>query len=261
METMRTIRLVVEYDGTRYHGWQSQRGGGTVQQAVEAALGRLTGEDARVLGAGRTDAGVHALGQVAAFRTRSALPTETISRALNALLPGDIRVREAGEAPVGFHPRFDSRGKSYFYLIAPGAVRPPVFVARYVWCLRARLDLAAMDEALRAIRGTHDFAAFMAAGSEVKGTVRTLREASVSGAEGIAFMGASLAGPLVRVRFEGDGFLRHMVRNIVGTLVLVGTGRLAPGAMGEVLRSRDRREAGPTAPAPGLFLEAVRYES
>lgn len=256
---MRNIKLTVEYEGTAYSGWQSQkRGEPTVQSALEEAVERLTARRARVTGAGRTDAGVHALGQVACFRTASALDLATIRRGLNALLPADIRVREAEEAAAGFHPQWSARGKRYFYVISNAECLSP-FVERFAWRVPQRLGLAGMKRAAAFFTGRHDFAAFRASGSSARTSEREITLLSVSESRGLCFAGVRLRGRFIRVAVEGDGFLRYMARNIVGTLVEVGRGKIKPGAVPGIIASRDRRAAGPTAPAKGLFLEEVFY--
>jgi tRNA pseudouridine38-40 synthase len=257
---MRNIKLTLEYDGTDFRGWQSQKKGErTVQSVLEGAVLELTGRVAKVVGSGRTDSGVHALGQVASFRTPSALDPATIKRALNALLPPDLRVVSAEEAPGSFHPRYGASGKSYFYLIA-NAERMPPFIGRYVWRVPQSLSLHAMRRAGRLLVGRHDFGAFRASGGSGGSSVREIRALSIREARSVNFLGAALGGRLIRVRVEGTGFLRHMVRNIVGTLVECGRGRLRPEDVLEIVASRDRRAAGPTAPAKGLFLEEVYYD-
>jgi len=255
---MRNIKLLIEYEGTGYQGWQVQKSGPTVQSTMEAAIRELTGEACSLTGAGRTDAGVHALGQVAAFRTRSIHDAPTIKRALNALLPPDIRVMAAADEDESFHPRFGAKEKSYFYLIANTAHTSP-FVRRFVWHVPQPLDMAAMTEAAKLLVGKRDFSAFMAAGSGVKDTVRELREVSVEELDGLDFLGAPIGGRYVRVRVRGDGFLRHMVRNIAGTLVDAARGKIKPEDLDDILASGNRSNAGPTAPACGLFLESVNY--
>ena len=255
---MRNVRLTLQYDGTDYRGWQSQVGGGTVQNALQEALKRLTGIEASVMAAGRTDAGVHALAQVVSFKTPSDLDAPTIKRALNALLPSDIRVMEAMDVPDSFNPRFAARGKVYAYLIANTELASP-FSRKYVWRVVHALDLAAMRAAAAELVGRHDFSAFMGAGSSVDDTVRELLRLEVQELNGIGFMGLTLPGDFVRLVVHGDGFLRHMVRNIAGTLVDVGRGKMQPGSMGRILASGDRSNAGPTAPARGLFLCKVLY--
>ncbi len=255
---MRKIRLLLEYDGADYHGWQAQPEKITVQGVLEDRVRQLTGEQVRVLGAGRTDAGVHALAQVAAFRTESAHDVSTIKRALNATLPEDIRIIEATEVHNSFNPRDDALGKSYFYIIAKEG-NPPVFLHGYSWTVPQPLDVASMVRASRTLIGTHDFTSFMGAGSDIKNPVREVFSLDIEEITEIDFMTVRLKGNFIKVRIEAKGFLRHMVRNIVGTLVGVGRGRMSPDGMKEVLEARDRKLAGQTAPARGLFLERIAY--
>lgn len=259
MVPMRNIKLTLQYDGTDFSGWQAQaRGERTVQAVLGGGISRLTGEKPRLAAAGRTDAGVHALGQVACFRTASRLPAATIKRALNALLPPDLRVASAVEVDEAFHPRYSAVGKRYFYLIANTDFVSP-FAGRYAWRLPSALDLRAMKDAAGRLEGEHDFRAFMGAGSGVKGTVRRITRLAVERKKSLAFLGARLDGGFIKVTVEGTGFLRHMARNIVGTLAEVGRGRLGPESVGDIIESGDRGAAGPTAPARGLFLESVFY--
>lgn len=256
---MRTFKLTVAYDGTAYVGWQRQAAGASVQGCLEAALRDLAGTAVAVVGAGRTDAGVHALGQVAGVRLDSRLDPRALGRATNARLPEDIRVIDGEAAPAGFHARFDAVAKSYRYRLFHGPVMSP-FLRRYAWHVRARLDAEAMAEAGRALLGEHDFAAFQAAGSAVRTTVRTLFDLTVRRVPGGDGTGGDAAGgELTVIDVRGSGFLRHMVRTMAGTLVEVGLGRRAPADVERVLRSADRRAAGPTAPARGLFLTGVGY--
>jgi tRNA pseudouridine38-40 synthase len=244
-----TFRLTLEYDGEGFEGWQLQPGGRrTVQGALEAALARVTGQRARVVASGRTDAGVHAEGQVASLQLETDLDADRLRRALNGVLPRDIAVVGAAPAPDTFHARRDALAKLYRYRIWNGRDRSPLRERRAL-CLGRRLDLAAMCRAARAFEGTHDFASFQAAGSPVASTERALLRLEVAGE----------AGAGVELLVEGSGFLRHMVRILTGTLVAVGSGRWAPEDMPAILAARDRRRAGPTAPAHGLTLVAVRY--
>lgn len=252
---MRNIRLTLQYDGSNFAGWQSQKRDVTIQSTIEEALERLTGIRPSLIGAGRTDAGVHALMQVASFKTESAHPCEVIERALNAMLPADIRVVEAADAPLDFSARYSAKGKIYFYLIANMDYAPP-FVRRYSWHVPHGLDIEKMALAGESLIGEMDFKAYMGAGSEVKTTVRKITALTVESAEKIEFLGFSLDGRFIKITVAGDGFLRHMVRNIVGTLVEVGRGRIRPGALAQF---KDRTEAGPTAPAQGLFLLKTIY--
>jgi tRNA pseudouridine38-40 synthase len=244
---VRRIRLVVEYDGTDFAGWQRQRNGPSVQAALEDALGRMTGEAVVVTGAGRTDAGVHAMGQVAAFTTERAIPVVGFQRGLNALLPPSVSVVAAEEVPLAFDPRRHARGKLYRYRIWNAESRSPL-EARTSWHVRAPLDEGAMREGARALVGEHDFVAFRAADCERRSTVRRIDRLDVD-----------RAGPLITVEIEATAFLKHMVRTIVGSLYDVGRGAHPPGWIGEVLEARDRRRAGPTAPPQGLMLVRVFY--
>jgi len=255
---MRNIRLLIQFDGTAYSGWQIQPGAVTIQGLIEQYLKKITGEKTHVLGAGRTDAGVHALGLVASFRTPSRLAPQIFQNALNAHLPCDIRITQADETDESFHARFSAKRKSYFYLISTDRIVSP-FLHRYVWRLPFDLNLAAMKQSIASFAGTHDFSAFRGSGCGAKTVVRTIVEASVCELDMLEFMTVCLEGKFIKFRFEGDAFLRHMVRNMVGTLVEVGKGRMMPGDVGSVMKGADRRCAGPTAPASGLFLERVIY--
>lgn len=255
---MRTIRLVLAYDGTGYHGWQIQPNGISIQECLEKKISLITGETVNVLSAGRTDAGVHALGQVAAFRTASRHAPEVFFRALNATLPDDIRILAADEAPNAFHPRFDAKRKIYTYLIANDTDLSP-FAVRYAWKIRMHLDDAAMRTAADHLVGKHDFTSFQASGCAAKTAVRTITACTVEELAGIDFLGFSLPGRFIRISVEADAFLRHMVRNIVGTLVEVGSAKRKADAVSGLLQLRDRSAAGPTAPACGLFLYRVFY--
>ena len=255
---MRKIKLLLEYDGADYHGWQTQPEKITVQGVLEDRIRQLTGEPVKVLGAGRTDAGVHALAQVAAFRTESAHDISTIKKALNATLPEDIRIIDVTEVHDSFNPRDDAIGKSYFYIISKER-KPPVFMHGYSWTVPQPLDVSSIIRASRTLIGTHDFTSFMGAGSDIKNPVREVFSLDIEEITEIDFMTARLSGNFIRVRIEAKGFLRHMVRNIVGTLVEIGRGRISPDRLKEILEARDRKLAGQTAPARGLFLERIVY--
>jgi tRNA pseudouridine38-40 synthase len=244
-----TFRLTLEYDGTEFEGWQRQAGEHrTVQAALEAGIERVTGSATRVEGSGRTDAGVHAWAQVASVRVDTRLDANALLRALNGVLPADVRVVDAAVASEAFHARYDARSKTYCYRLWNGRNYSPLR-ARFSHWVPPRLDLDAMDSAARVCEGRHDFASFQAAGSGVKGTVRTLSRARVTGT----------ARGEIELWVEGDGFLRHMVRTLAGTVVEVGLGRRSPDSMAALLAARDRRKAGPTAPAAGLTLIRVVY--
>jgi tRNA pseudouridine38-40 synthase len=244
---MPRLKLTLEYEGTAYVGWQRQPNGVSVQEVVERALAALLGAEVEAVSAGRTDSGVHALGQVVAFDAPRALPLGAYLRGLSALLPADVAVVGAEEAEPDFDPRRWATGKRYRYLISNRPVCSPLH-RRTHWEVFAPLDVGAMDEAARPLLGTHDFSAFRAANCEAKTTVRTLRELAVLG-----------DGDVVQLELEGTAFLKHMVRNIVGTLVEVGRGERPVSWVAEVLASGDRTRAGPTAPAKGLVLVEVSY--
>lgn len=245
----RTFRLTLEYDGADFHGWQVQPGERrTVQGTLEHAIARVVHERARVAGAGRTDAGVHAEGQVASVRLGSTLEPEALRRALNGVLPEDVAVVALAVERDDFHARHHATGKRYRYRLWNAPVRSPLR-RRQVLCLQRPLDLAALGVAAADLVGTHDFASFQAAGSSVESTTRTLRRLDVEGE----------AGGGIDLVFEGSGFLRHMVRNVVGTLLEVANGRRDPAGMPALLAAADRRRAGPTAPAHPLTLEEVYY--
>jgi len=255
---MKKIKLLIEYDGTAYLGWQIQKKGLTIQGVVEEKILKITGERSKVIGASRTDAGVHALGQVATFGTVSRIVHEKIQGALNALLPHDIRVLEASEVNEAFHPRDSAKRKSYFYIIA-NQKESSAFLYRYIWMVQQPLELKSMTEAAEALIGMHDFSSFKGAGSSTKNPVREIFSLSLEKVEKLDFMTISIEGNFVKIRIEADGFLRHMVRNIVGTLVEIGRGRISADRIKEILKSRDRRLAGPTAHPNGLFLERIVY--
>lgn len=246
----RTFRLVLEYDGLNFEGWQVQAGerpSRTVQGVLTEALESVTGSRARVRGAGRTDAGVHALGQVASVQVSTQFTAEQLARALNGRLCRDIAVREVDAVPLDWDALREARGKHYRYQIWNGADRSPLRAGRFHW-LRDPLDVGRMREASEAFVGTHDFAALQGAGSEVKTTVRTIQAVGIKGE----------AGSEIILDVEGEGFLRHMVRNLAGTLIEIGRGRWEVARGAEILASLDRQQAGPTAPANGLVLVEVR---
>ena len=245
---MRNIKLLIEYDGTNYRGWQVQPDGPTIQGMLEEKLSRLTSERTHVFGSGRTDSGVHALGQVAHFRTQSQMDIRTIQRALNSLLPPDIVIREVEEVDEGFHARKQSKSKVYEYRILNRNLRS-VFHRGYVWHIPQKLNLEEMKKATQSLIGEHDFSAFRTVGSPTRTTVRrVIRGEWKRGRDG-----------LIRFEIEANGFLKQMVRSIIGTLVEIGRGKRKASDLRKVLNSKDRKEAGPTAPAQGLFLKEVKY--
>lgn len=244
---MRTIKLRIAYDGTVYCGWQRQTNGPTIQAAIEDAFIPLLGEAPTVTGAGRTDTGVHALGQVASVRITSDLGVDAIRRALNVRLAPDIRILSVEDAAADFHARFAATGKTYRYRIVTSEIVSP-FDRWFVWHLPSRLHLDAMRAAAAHLVGRHDFVVFQSAHSSVTETVRTITRVDLHP-----------TGDGFSVEVHGDGFLRYMVRAIVGTLVDVGAGRRDPDTMPSLLRSRARHQAGDTAPASGLTLVSVDY--
>lgn len=245
----RVIALRVAYDGTRYAGWQIQPTLPTVQGALQEALGVLEKRPMTIFGAGRTDAGVHAVGQVASFHTDSRIPTDGYLKGLNSHLPPDIAVQEAREMPGEFHARFSARGKHYRYAVWNHPVRHPL-QTRTAWNVRHPLDLAAMNRAAAHLVGEHDFEAFRSAQCDREHAVRTLSRVE-----------ACREGDLVFLHVVGTAFLRHMVRILAGTLVAVGIGKRPPDWVAEVRDARDRRLAGITAPARGLCLLRVFYDA
>lgn len=255
---MKNIKLLIEYDGTNYHGWQRQKNHATLQKIIEDRLLRITGEDAALIGASRTDAGVHAVGQVASFKTNSNLEPMTLQRALNATLPEDIRILYARETAAAFHPRYDALGKSYFYIMA-NTNFSSAFLYRYAWRVPYTLDLDEMKKAGGLLLGKHDFSAFRGAGCGAKSTARNITSLSIEKSSSIDFMTATINGNFIKITVEADAFLRHMVRNIIGTLVEVGRGEMTLNSISEAIKLKDRKKTGPTAPAHGLFLEKVNY--
>jgi tRNA pseudouridine38-40 synthase len=241
------VKLTLEYDGAEFAGWQVQPGARTVQDVVERALAKLCGADVRVTAAGRTDAGVHARGQVISFAAPRALPLKAWGAGLNALLPADVACVRAEDAPDGFDARRWARGKWYSYTIVQTPVRRPLTRGR-TWEIRRALDVAAIREGAAQLVGTHDFSALRAADCPARTTVRELRRLDVIE-----------RGPELRLEVEATAFLKHMVRNIVGTLVECAHGKRDPASLRALLESRDRTRAGPTAPPHALVLEEVFY--
>lgn len=256
---MSRLRLTLAYDGAAFAGSQIQPGMRTVQGVVESALATLDGRAVRAVFAGRTDTGVHALGQVAHADVRRERPMERWRRGLNGVLPPDVRVTNVEQVPDRFHARYDATGREYRYTIWNGEVQPPLLRGTS-WHRRSPLDVGAMGEAARALIGEHDFAAFAGAGAGLPGgerpTVRTMRAASWAAAQ----RAEAMAGVALEFTIEGSGFLPHMVRNVVGSLVMIGAGGAPMEWMATLLRGRDRRLAAPTAPAHGLTLWRVRYD-
>jgi tRNA pseudouridine38-40 synthase len=248
LEEMRNIQLIIEYDGTAYCGWQRQKNGLSIQQVLEESIGRMTGEESRVIGSGRTDAGVHALGQIAHFHTDSRLGERNFLMGINSLLPADIAVREVREVDPAFHACFDVKSKVYIYRICNRPVRPAL-ERRYAWFIWTPLDLQKIEGALDLFRGTHDFTSFCSTHTDSRDHVRTILDIAV---------GKDEKG-IIQFSLEADGFLRYMARTIVGALVDIGRGRRSREDLAGILAAKDRRKAGFTAPPQGLFLKEVRY--
>jgi tRNA pseudouridine38-40 synthase len=245
---VRTIKLIIEYDGSNYRGWQFQPNGQTIQGVIQDRLKRLTGESIDLIGSGRTDAGVHALGQVAHFKTESQMDANTFQRALNSLLPEDIVIRRAEEVEAEFHARRSAKSKVYEYRILNRAT-PPAVNRQYMWHIPQKLNFDEMKKATHILVGEHDFSAFRSVGSSTRSSVRNILRADWKRGK----------GDLLRFEIEASGFLKQMVRAIVGTLVEVGRGKISAQEFKRILDSKDRKEAGPTAPAHGLFLSEVKY--
>ncbi len=257
---MRNLRLVVAYDGTDFHGWQRQPDAPTIQGCLEAAIAKIVGEQVKICGSGRTDAGVHALNQIASFKTTCPIPRENLLQALNDLLPSTVRIKEAGEVADDFHARYQARSKTYRYRILQAPSCSP-FVARFVYHYPYPLDRPRMAEAARLIEGGHDFTSFSGAG----GRATVMEDEDLAVAPSMVreiFSSRVFWRPRVSIliyEVRGSGFLHHMVRNLVGTLIEVGRGKLAPQDMLGILEARDRTRAGPAVPARGLCLVKVEY--
>ncbi|WP_265446594.1 tRNA pseudouridine(38-40) synthase TruA [Acetivibrio straminisolvens] len=244
---MRNVKLIIEYDGTNYHGWQKQKNAKTVQDTIESAIKGLTGEKAELTGASRTDFGVHALGQVANFKTDSNIPGDRFSYALNRILPDDIVIIESQEVSPDFHARFKSKGKKYRYLIYNSRF-PSAILRNRAFHVSYKLDFESMKKAASYFLGTHDFSSFRASGSSVKTSVRTMTDVLLERDDKI-----------IKFEISGDGFLYNMVRIMVGTLVDVGMGRINDDDIPKIIESKNRKSAGRTAPAEGLYLVEVYY--
>ncbi len=251
MSEKRNIKMIVEYDGTDYHGWQRQANVRSIQQVMENTVSKIVNAPVSIIASGRTDAGVHALNQVANFRTETRLPIPSLHMGINSLLPPDIVVKAMCEAPWEFHAQKDAVGKTYHYRIFNSPVRTALR-RRISWFIHNPLDLGAMQRAARCLEGTHDFNSFCAAQCDVdvEDRVRTVTAASFERED----------EHMILFRIAANGFLRHMVRNIVGTLADIGKGRISEQAMPGILEARDRTKAGMAAPAWGLCLAEVKYE-
>lgn len=245
---MKRVKLVVAYDGTNYHGWQVQDNGITIEEVLNRTISELVQEDVKVIGASRTDAGVHACGNVAVFDTESRIPGDKFSFALNQRLPEDIRIQESCEVDADFHPRYADTVKTYEYNILNRRFELPSKRLYAAFCYYP-MDIERMNQAAAYLVGEHDFKSFCSAGAQVQTTVRTIYAVNVT-----------KHNDMVHIRITGNGFLYNMVRIIAGTLMQVGTGLMEPEQVKEILEARDRSKAGPTAVAKGLTLVEIRYE-
>ena len=245
---MRNIKLIIEYDGSAYHGWQRQANAyPTIQQILEDKLEILTGDKTVLRSAGRTDAGVHAMNQVATFWTSSSIPSRNVLLGLNSMLPPDIVIKSAEEVGPDFHPRYSAVSKVYLYRVLNRPTRSGLH-GRYSWFVPGRLDLEAMRQTAPMVRGLHDFSSFCAANSDTEGTEREVIDLSLERCK-----------EFIHFTVEATGFLKYMVRNLVGTLIYVGKGKFTPEDFQKILEAKDRTLAGPTAPPQGLFLKEVKY--
>ena len=245
---MKRVKLVVAYDGTNYHGWQVQDNGITIEEVLNRTISELVQEDIKVIGASRTDAGVHACGNVAVFDTESRIPGDKFSFALNQRLPEDIRIQESCEVDADFHPRYADTVKTYEYNILNRRFELPSKRLYAAFCYYP-MDIERMNQAAAYLVGEHDFKSFCSAGAQVQTTIRTIYAVNVTKDD-----------DMVHIRITGNGFLYNMVRIIAGTLMQVGTGLMEPEQVNEILEARDRSKAGPTAVAKGLTLVEIRYE-
>lgn len=244
---MRNVRIICEYDGTAYHGWQLQPNGISIQEILEKKIGLITQEKIKLTASGRTDAGVHALNQAANFKTESRIACENLLKGINSLIPGDIVVKDLRDVHEDFHARYSAKSKIYLYKIFNSPVRTALR-RNYSWNVRAPLDVDAMREAAILLKGKHDFSSFCASGCGSEDHIRTVIDTSTE-----------VKDDMISFIIEADGFLRYMVRNIVGLLVDVGKSIVTIDRFGEIMDAADRRAAGITAPPQGLFLMEVKY--
>lgn len=257
---MRNVALTIQYDGTNYNGWQiqSKPNAITIQGILQRTIQKITGESVKLIAAGRTDAGVHAINQIASFLTSNKLKTDVIQRAINANLPYDIRVLDVCDKDLQFNPRFDAKSKIYSYFISTSHTISP-FVYRYTWNIPYELNIEEMTESLKFFIGKHDFSSFRGSGCGAKNSIKDIISTNIEEAHSIDFMTFQIYGNFIKFSIEADSFLRHMVRNIVGTTVEIGRGKWNAQDMYRIIKAKDRKMAGPTAPARGLFLERINY--
>lgn len=248
---MLNIKLTIEYEGTQYYGWQRQKGFLSIQEILEGKISQITQEKVTLIGSGRTDAGVHALGQVANFKTNSTIPWIKLPLILNHLLPLDIRIRKAERVDDSFHARYSAVSKIYHYYILnyyKNDYNPPLFLRNYVYCLYGKIDLEKVKKAITFLHGEHDFSSFACSGTNIKNKVRTIKELTVN-----------KKGNIICFYFQANAFLYKMVRTIVGTLLEVGHSKIDYLEVKKILEARDRKMAGKVVPAKGLFLMQVKY--
>lgn len=248
MAEEKNIKLILEYDGSRYHGWQRQASLPTLQEMLENKIKMMTGETISLIASGRTDAGVHALYQVANFKTFTHLDPVTLRKGLNALLPADIFIKQAEYVPLDFNSRFSAKSKVYEYRVL-NRREPDIFLRAYAWHITYALNLEKMAASLSLLIGRHDFSSFKSSGSGILNPVREIMKAEIH----------DLEDGLLTFTFEANGFMRHMVRNIMGTVIQTGRGKMDVHKFKEIFESRDRRKAGIKAPSEGLFLKLVKY--
>lgn len=244
---MRNIKLIIEYDGTNYAGWQIQKNAKSIQGTLESTLKRIIGEKVRLVSCGRTDSGVHAEGHAANFKTNSKISLVNLQRGLNSVLPKDIVIKEAKEVPLDFNSRYDAKSKVYRYTILNRSY-PQALCRNYFYYVPYKLDLNLMRREAKCLVGKHDFKSFQAADKKERSSIRTIKKLNIK-----------RKGNLIEIEIEADGFLYNMVRNIVGTLIEIGRGRFKAGSMKKILKAKNRDLAGPTAPAKGLCLAEVKY--
>lgn len=250
---IRNIKLIFSFDGSNFSGWQKQKNKRSVQETIEEALKKITQEKIKVIGCGRTDSRVHAINYVANFKTNSKIPVENFKKAINSFLAPEIYVKKVEDVSLSFHSRYDAKRKTYIYLIS---LSKCPFLKNYAYFYEREIDLEKMTEAKKYILGKHDFSSFMAAGSEVKNTVREIFKIEIK--KNFFFLDKSIN--LIEIEIEGDGFLYKMVRNIVGTLIYAGIGKITPSDIKKIIEAKDRKIAPPTAPPDGLYLKKVSYK-
>ncbi len=256
--SFRNIRIVLEYDGTDFCGWQIQKTGKSIQGTIQETLEKITGEKIKLIGSGRTDAGVHAIGQVAHFKTQSKIPLLKIKKSLNSLLSPSIVIRKIEEVSFDFHAQISAKRKQYVYFILSDELSSP-FLDRYCWQIKQPLNWKKMREALKILKGKQDFKSFQSVGTPVKSTIREIYKIEIKKISSRGSLPLAPTKNLYQITLEANGFLKQMVRNIVGALVELGKGKNSTSELKQILKAKDRRKAGLAAPAKGLFLVKVHY--